>query len=192
MQVFETKFVNKRSTSVDVFEYGKLLTRIEPGETRHVESRSPKTSWARWSVVKFSGDDKVSFDENKNWEWPYPGMLALEALNIDGKMTESFPVAGEYYHCYRGIPKLVPVDIHDTAWAFVARLEWRLVEHKVKDGDYIVKKNVLEMVKTMRSKKEVRDLQKQLLLEVSEKAKEEMKRHFPKAENGEETLEPAK
>jgi hypothetical protein len=105
----------------------------------------------------------------------------LEALNVGGAATESFDVAGEYYHCDKQIPKLIPVDIHDKKWACIARLEWRMVEYKERDGDYIVKKTVLEMVKTERSKKEIKKIKEQLLDEAIEKTKREMERQFPKS-----------
>lgn len=179
---FETEFKNKRKENVHVHEGGKILCIVPPGESRFVESFDPRTSYARWFRVVFSGDDKISFDENHTWRWPYPGMLRLEALNIDGPPTESFSVAGTFWQCYKGVPRYVPIDVHDTAWAFIARLEWRLVEHKVKDGDYIIKKNVLEMVKTERSRKEIKNIEKQLLDEAIAKTKREMERHFPKPE----------
>jgi hypothetical protein len=184
--IFETRFVNKRDSAVRVFEYGRELIRLQPGEARHVESRSPKTSWARWSVVKFSGDDKVSFDENKDWRWPWPDKLMLEFVNIDGTASEGLMIAGQVYQSDKNIPKLIPISPRDTSWCFIQKIERKLVEHKIREGDYYIKKKILEDVKTLRSRKECRDIEKQLLLEVTEKAKAEMKRNFPKAENGEE------
>jgi hypothetical protein len=107
-------------------------------------------------------------------------MLMLEALNIDGPPTESFSVAGTFWQCYRGIPKLIPVDIHDREWVLVARLEWRLVEHKERDGDYFKTIKKLEMVKTPRSRKEIKDIQRKLEEAAVLKARQEVQRHFPK------------
>jgi len=183
--IFDTRFVNKRDSVVRIFEYGKELVRLEPGETRHVESRSPKTSYARWSELVFKDQGRVSLTENKAWEWPYPDMLMLEFLNLDGTATEGLLVAGQIYHSEKNIPRLIPVSPSDTNWCFIQKIERKLVEHKIREGDYYIKKKILEDVKTLRSRKECRDIEKQLLLEVSEKAKAEMKRHFPKSEQSE-------
>lgn len=180
MQVYETAFQNKRSTVVDVFEGGQLLTRIEPGETRHVESRSPKTSYARWSRITFK-NGKIDFDENSKWEWPYPGMLMLEFLNVDGTGVEGLLVAGQVYQSEKGIPKLIPVDHRDTSWCFIEKVERKLVEHKVREGDYFVKKRVLEDVKVLRSKKEIKAIEKQLEDAAVEKAKREVQQQFLKS-----------
>jgi len=180
--IFETKFVNRRDSVVRIFEFGKELVRLEAGEARHVESRSPKTSYARWSELVFKDQGRVSLTENKAWEWPWPGMLALEFCNVDGTASEGLMTAGQVYHSEKNIPRLIAISPSDTNWCFVERIERKLVEHRIKEGDYIVKKLILEDVKTMRSKKECRDLQKQLLLEATSKAKEEMEKQFPKAE----------
>ena len=179
--IFETRFVNKRDSAVRVFEYGRELIRLQPGEARHVESRSPKTSWARWSVVKFSGDDKVSFDENKDWRWPWPDKLMLEFVNIDGTASEGLMIAGQVYQSDKNIPKLIPISPRDTSWCFIQKIERRLVEHRVREGDFIIKKKVLEDVKFMRSRKECRDLQKQLEDAAVEKARREVQARFPKS-----------
>jgi len=178
--IFETQFVNKRDSVVRIFEYGRELVRLESGETRHVESRSPKTSFSRWSELVFKDQGRVSLTENKSWEWPYPDMLMLEFLNIDGTATEGLLVAGQIYHSEKNIPRLIPISPRDTSWCFIEKVERRLVEHRIKEGDYFIKKLILEDVKTLRSKKECKDIEKQLLLEVTEKAKAEMERHFPK------------
>jgi hypothetical protein len=178
--IFETRFVNKRDSAVRVFEYGRELIRLQPGEARHVESRSPKTSWARWSVVKFSGDDKVSFDENKDWQWPWPGQLKLEFVNLDGTATEGLLVAGQIYHSEKNIPRLIPISPRDTSWCFIQKIERRLVEHRVREGDFIIKKKILEDVKTPRSRKECRAIEKQLEDAAVEKARQEIQRQFPK------------
>jgi len=178
---YETEFKNKRKENVHVQENRRTLCIVPPGESRFVESFDPRTTYARWFKLTFKDDDKISFDENHTWKWPHGTSLCLEALNIDGAPTESFPVAGEYYYCYKGIPRLVPVDIHDRKWVFIARLEWRLVEHRIKDGDYYIKKSVLEMIKTPRSRKECRAIEKQLEDAAVEKARREVQARFPKS-----------
>ena len=177
---YETEFCNKRKGNVHVHESGKILCIVPPGESRFVESFDPRTTYARWSRVIFK-DSKVDFDENREWRWPYGDKLCLEALNIDGVETESFSAAGTFWWCYRGIPKLIPVDIHDREWVFIARLEWRFVEHKEKDGDYFKTIKKLEMVKTERSRKEIKKIKEQLLDEAIEKTKREMAQRFPKS-----------
>jgi dihydroxyacid dehydratase/phosphogluconate dehydratase len=63
-----------------------------------------------------------------------------------------------------------------------------LVEHRERDGDYIVEKHVLKDVKTPRSKKEIKAIEKQLEDAAIEKARREVQQTFPKsaetAQNG--------
>jgi hypothetical protein len=182
MDYFETEFRNSRSTVVDVFECGRVLLTLQPGESKFVESRDPKTSYAPWYRIAFANGDKIRLEENRSWRWQtaYPGLLMLEVLNVDGCGVEGFYVDQKCWDCYKGIPRYIPVSLRDTNWCFVAKIERRLVEHKERDGDYIVRKNVLEDVKTMRSKKEIREIEKQLLNEAAERAKQEMERRFLK------------
>lgn len=182
---FETEFKNKRKENVHVHESGKILCIVPPGESRFVESFDARTTYARWFKLTFKDDDKITFDENSAWKWPYGTSLCLEALNIDGVETESFSVAGTFWWCYRGVPRFVPVDIHDREWAFIARLEWKFVEHKERDGDYFKTVKKLEMVKTQRSRKEIKAIEKQLLDEAITKTKREMAQRFPKSEQSE-------
>jgi len=183
--VYETRFTNKRDSAVRVFEYGKELVRLEPGEARHVESRSPKTSFSRWSELVFKDQGRVSLTENKSWEWPYPDMLMLEFLNIDGTATEGIQVAGQIYHSEKNIPRLIPISPRDTSWCFIQKIERRLVEHKIKEGDYYIKKLILEDVKTLRSKKECKEIERKLEEAAVLKARQEIQRQFPKAEGEE-------
>jgi len=177
--VFETRFVNKRRIAIDVFEYGQTLVTLQPGEARHVESRSAKTSFARWTKVTFK-EGKVDFDENSQWAWPWPDMLMLEFLNVDGTARESIQIAGEFYKSDKGIPKLIPISPRDTSWCFIQKIERKLVEHKIKEGDYIVKKKILEDVKTMRSKKECKDIERKLEEAAVLKARQAIRQQFPK------------
>jgi len=179
--IYETRFVNKRKIAIDIFEYGNVLLILQPGEARHVESRSPKTSWARWSQVTFSKEDKVSFDENREWRWPYPDMLMLEFLNVDGTAREGLRVGGEIYHSDKGVPKLIPIPPSDTNWCFIEKIERKFVEHKIKEGDFLIKKKVLEDVKILRSKKEIEAIKRKLEEAAVLRARQDIQRQFPKS-----------
>lgn len=139
-----------------------------------------KTSYARWSVVTFKENGKVDFDENREWRWPWPDMLALEFLNVDGTATEGLRVGNQIYQSDRGIPRYVPISPSDTTWAFYAKVERKFVEHRIKEGDYFIKKKILEDVKTERSKREIKKIKELLLDEAIEKTKREMEQRFPK------------
>jgi hypothetical protein len=184
-KLFKTRLENKREIPVIVEEYGRILLKIGPGEVRNIESRSPMTSYAPWSEIVFSGTDKISFTENKEWEFPWPEMLMLTVLNVDGQACEGLYFGGKLYDCYRGIPRFVPISYADKNFYFVERLEKRLVERKVKDGDFLVKKMVLENIKTLRSKREIKEIEKKVLAEAAERAEKETKRRFLKPEAGE-------
>ncbi len=185
MQYWETKFRNERTSSVEVLESGgKVLLELQPGQTKFVESRDPSTSYAPWDEVTFKDDGSVKLHENRAWRWPGPpDKLMLTILNRDGANSELFYVgAAEPVHCFKGIPRYVAIDIHDTPWSSVERLEIKLVEHKAKEGDFLVKKNVLEHVRTLRSKKEIRAIEQQLLDEATAKAKADLAKRFPMRE----------
>jgi len=186
LQYFETEFINKRKSTVIVEEEGRELLRLEPGQKKFVESRDASTSYAAWSKIVYRENGKVDLHENHAWKFPLPeDKLMLTILNIDGKDTEQFYMSGNTFEpvlAYKNVPRFVAVDIHDPQWAFIARMEIRLVEHKEKSGDYFVTKHVLERVKTLRGPKEVKAIEKLLVEEAIAKAKADFKRRFPSAE----------
>jgi len=183
MEYYETEFVNKRKSSVDVLEDGKTLLMLAPGQSKFVESRDAGTSYAPFLKVVFKEDGSVKLDENHAWKFPNPnGRLMLTIHNINGNETESFYVGGELHRCYKGIPKFIPVSFDDAAWAFVEKMEIRNVEHKDKQGDYIVRKTTVEKVMTMRSKKEIASIEKRLYDKAMMVVKLDLKRRFPNAQ----------
>jgi hypothetical protein len=166
---YETKFVNNRPDPVRVLEYGRLLLFLQPYETRHVESRSPLTSYAPFAKVVFQPGDKVFVHANKEWTWPFPDQLCLEVLNVDGSANESLRIGTAYHALYKGIPRMVPVSFQDKTWAFVEKVEIKLVEKKVKEGDFFVKTQVLEKVLTLRPEKEAKLIREKMLAALDEK-----------------------
>ena len=185
MEYWETKFRNERKSTVEVMEdAGQTLLTLEPGQTKFVESKDTSTSYAAFDEVVFKENGEVRLHENRAWRFPNPNnLLMLTIINVDGANCEGFYLSGGVLvHCYRGIPRYVGVQYSDPVWAQVERVERRLVEHRVKDGDYIVKKNVLEDIRTMRSKKECKAVQDRLLAEATEKARAELRRQFPQRE----------
>jgi hypothetical protein len=187
MLYWETKFRNERRSAVDVLEGGgRTLLTLEPGQTKFVESKDAATSYAAFDEVVFKENGEVKLHENRAWRWPNPnGLLMLTIINRDGAQCECFRIGGDPVHAFKGIPKFVGVDIHDTAWAQVERLEVMNVEKKIREGDYIVKRTTLEHVKTMRSKKEIRAIQERLLAEAAANAQQELRRMFQRMEQPE-------
>ena len=185
MQYFETKFENRSGGTQDVLEDGKTLVLLQPGDKKMVESQDPSTSYAAYSRITYEKDGTVTLHENRDWRFPLPeGMLMLEIFNRDGSPAETFyPSPGgtaQPIIAYKGIPRFCCVDIHNAQWASVARLEIKLVEHTEHQGDLVVRKKVLEHVRTPRSKSEIKAIEKRLLAEYEQKAKDEMKRLFPR------------
>ena len=183
MEYWETEFVNKRKSPVDVQEDGRTLLTLQPGEAKFMESQSAFTSYAAWYKIVFK-DDKVDLHENKAWsaERAWPGQLVLTILNSAGAPCENFYVGGVLQNCYQGIPKFIPVTFDDAEWNFVARMEIKMVEHTEHQGDYIIRKNVVEKVKTMRSKSEIKAIEKRLYDKAMMAVKLDLKRRFPNAE----------
>lgn len=178
--LYETEFVNRRSSTVEVLEGGRVLLTLQPGERKFVESRDPGTSYAAWRKVVYTKGG-VDVQENRDWRFPLPeGWLRLTIVNVDGAPSETFYVgAMEPVQCYRGIPRFVAVDYHDSNWALIERVELRLVEHREREGDYVVTRRRLERIITPRSKREVREIQRRLLAEATEKARRDLERRFP-------------
>ncbi len=183
MEYWETEFCNKRKTSVEVQERGQTLLTLAPGETKWVESNSAKTSYAAWFRITFKEDGKVELEKNPAWVLSnvYPGQLILEILNIDGNNSETFyDGKGEPIVAYKGIPRYAPIEIWDSSWNFVAKLEIKLVEQAEKEGDYVVRKCKLEQVKTLRSKTEIDAIKRRLVREAKAKAAKEVALKFRK------------
>jgi hypothetical protein len=166
--LFETALENRKSVPVRVQEYGRPFLTIEPGETRCVESRSALTSYARWNRIVFAGKT-IRFTENPAWKFPFQDKLMLEVLNSCGPTGESIRIGGKFYPAEIGIPIFVPVEHDDLQWAFVARLEKKLVEKREKQGDYFIKKIIPEWTKQLRSKREIAAIEKQLFSKRAEK-----------------------
>ncbi len=180
MEYWETEFVNKRKTSVEVQERGQTLLTLEPGQIKFVESSDPNTSYAPWYRITFKEDNRVELEENKAWRWPGPkDQLMLTIINLDGRDTETFYTGtGEPIICYKGIPRYVAIEPWDASWNFVAKLEIKNVEKTEREGDYVVRKCVLEQVKTMRSKTEIDAIKKQLVREAKAKAARDVEIKF--------------
>jgi hypothetical protein len=181
MDYFETEFCNKRDTVVHVQENGRVLLVLEPGESKFVETNTPKTSYARWSKITFKAQGEVKLDENREWQWPYPGLLMLTALNVDGVETEGIQVDGKYWECYRGIPRHIPTTI-SSPWAFIERVRFVQKTEKIKEGDYFKTVTKLVWLKELRGKKERRDIERQLVKLAMDKAREETVARFPNPE----------
>jgi hypothetical protein len=179
LDYFETEFVNKRETAVEVQENGRVLLRLEPGQSKFVESSSAKTSYSPWYKIEFRDKGRVELYENKAWVWPYPDVLMLTALNEDGAASEGLQVDGKYWECYKGIPRYIPIAITST-WAFTSLVKCVEVEEKVKDGDYFKTVKELRWVKEARSRKETRDIERELVRAAVEKAKAETEARFTK------------
>jgi len=176
MQYFRTTFENKSKGTIFVNEDGKELLRLEPGQKKFVESKSAVTSYSPFERIVYEKDGTMKLTENPDWKWPGPpDQLMLTILNTDGAGSELFHVAaGEPVICYRGVPRYVAIPYWDAEWRYVEKLEIKFIEHIEKTGDYIKRKNVLEFVKTMRSKKEIASIEKRLIDEATAQAKENL------------------
>ncbi|MCJ7588871.1 MAG: hypothetical protein MUQ00_13360 [Candidatus Aminicenantes bacterium] len=178
--------MNKTKSTIVVNEGGRELLRLEPSQKKFVESRDPGTTYAPWSRIIYEKNDTVTLKENHDWRFPLQaGQLMLTIINRDGHDIEQFYLSGntlEPVLAYKNIPRYCCVNIHDPTWAFISKLEIKLVEHTEKNGDYIVRKSVVEKVKTMRSKSEIKAIEKLLVDEAIANAKADFKRRFPSAE----------
>jgi len=181
MQIFETKFENRRKETVRVWEQGRVMLTIKPGEVRHVESTSPFTTYAPWKAITFSGEDKIHFSDNPDFTFPWPGKLRLEAVNLDGAEVERMNFGtSQYYDLYKGIPRFIPIDYDNINWYWIEKVEKKFRVESSRQGDHIVKLRILHLEKTLRSRKEVKAIEARLVAEAQERAKKETERSFPR------------
>lgn len=185
MEYWETEFKNERQQRVSVLENeGQVLLTLEPGARKFVESKSPSTSYAPWFRITFLANGKVQLEENRAWRWPGSAdKLMMTIINVDGADSETFYVgAGEPIRCYKGIPRFVAIDVNDTTWNTVAKLEIKLVEHAEQNGDYVTHKKVLEQVRTPRTASEIKAIKERILEDATKRKKLELKIAFARRE----------
>ena len=105
---FVTTLTNDTKKSLEVMEQdGSILVVLEPGQSFNVESRNPRTMYARWSHVTWKRDGSVSFLMRTDWREPDRGRWVLTCLNQDGEAKE-FRQIGEERIC---LPKGIPVIV---------------------------------------------------------------------------------
>jgi hypothetical protein len=85
-------------------------------------------------------------------------------------------------------PLTIPILYRRPRGDVNRRKKQRLIEHRIKEGDYLIKKRILEDVKTLKSKKEIKALKQRLEDAALERARREVQQTFPKsaktAQNG--------
>jgi hypothetical protein len=182
MTMYPTTFVNKRSGRVRVYDGGKMICVVEPGEEKTEISSSPHTVYARYSRITYMPGERVEVKPNKDWECPHKG-LTIELVNIDGQDEESFYINGDFATAYRGVPTIIPVDPHDPLARF-SKIIWekKPVQFEARGTDYLMEIEKVVKTKVPRPDKEWAVIQTQLKAEAETEHLRDMARKFGKPE----------
>lgn len=178
---YKCEFVNHRSTPVNVYEYGKTLLILAPGDERTVEMYDPNVTYAPFKRIEFK-EDGVEIKKNPDWEPPKDAFLT-EFDNQEGSEIEALYLGtdgplGQATMCYKGIPRIVPVPINHALARF-KKVTWKIVREKVPDSSnpgFLTWSTRLEMIKEERSKDELDRLEAAIKREAREQAERGIRR----------------
>jgi hypothetical protein len=156
--LFETELVNKTDGEKIVLEYRKEMLRLGPGETKRIHSIAPTTSYARYSRIVFEEDGSVSHKVNPKWAPPpsWEGRWILEIMN-EAHEHEVLRINQESVSAYRGVPRLVPVDIDDPL-VWMQRLVIKEAVERTQDGchpGYLKEQRRVVSVRELRPKRDL-------------------------------------
>jgi hypothetical protein len=170
---FVTLLVNRRSSPVQVEEYGRTMFFLQPGKDCSIESWSPLTTYSRYSRIVFEQDGQVSAKENPDWRCPYEGW-AIDLINgqdIPQSVRVTIPIGivvfgivNDFVSVPPGLARLIPLDIHDPLVKFKS-VEWRLVKEKlpvVGFPNYMEERETMKKIMIPRAEREVDKIRKQL------------------------------
>lgn len=163
-KLYRIEFENQRSVPVRVEENGRLMLTLQPGQTATIEAWDPSVMYAPFRKVTYKRDGSVSVRENPDWTSPTAAdRWTIDLLNEDADTLQSIRVGGQLVELYRGIPRTVPLEIHDPLiWykriAFVDEDE--VVPHP-RNPNYVQRTRQLKMKRTPRSKRDLRKIKEQ-------------------------------
>lgn len=169
---FVTLLANKRSSPVQVEDYGRTMFFLQPGKECFIESWSPLTTYSRYSRIVFEPGGQVSAKENPDWKPPYEGW-AIDLINGQDipqsvrVMTPPGAVVFGFVDGFVWVPpglaRVVPLDIHDPLVKFKS-VEWRVVKEKLPVNgfpNYLEEHETMKRIMIPRSEREVEKIRKQ-------------------------------
>jgi hypothetical protein len=187
---FVTHLVNRRSSPVQVEEYGRTMFFLQPGKECSIESWSPLTTYSRYSRIVFEQDGQVSAKENPDWEPPYEGW-AIDLINgqdIPQSVRVTIPIGvvvfgivNDFVSVPPGLARMIPLDIHDPLVKFKS-VEWRLVKEKlpvVGFPNYMEERETMKRIMIPRAERDVEKIRKQLENEELEAERTRAERRRP-------------
>ncbi len=159
--IYETTFENKRSEWVHICDNGtKKLADLAPGQKLTVQAVDPSRTYARFSRVVFEHDGGVTLTDNKEWKHPdpLPTQFVTEVVNEAGHDHERIECNGQWFSCYRGIPRYLYPDI--TCRTLILYSEIRFVKKLFKKPDpinpnYLMQDFKIDIEKKYRPKKDL-------------------------------------
>jgi len=183
---YQCEFVNHRSGPVNVYEFGRTMLTLAPGDERTVEMFDAGVTYAPFKRIEFK-EDRVEIKRNPDWEPPWKDEFLTEFVNEDGSEIEALYLGtdgplGQATMFYRGIPRILPVPVNH-AFARFKRVTWKVVREKVPDSSnpgFLTWNTRLEMVKEERSKDELDRLEAAIKREAREKAEREIEKALKK------------
>lgn len=167
--LYETTFENRRSEWVHVMDNGtKKLAELAPGQKLTVAADDPGKMYARFSRIIFEHDGSTTLHGNPDWKMPdlLPTQFVTEIINEAGADHERIECNGQWFSCYRGIPKFLFPDI--TCRSLILYSEVRLKKSLFKKPDpinpnYLLQDWKVEKVKKYRPKKDLERIRQMLV-----------------------------
>jgi len=170
---FVTLLVNRRSSTIQVEEYGRTIFFLQPGKECFIESWSPLTTYSRYSRIVFEQSGQVSAKENPDWKRPYEGW-AIDLINgqdIPQSVRVTIPIGvvvfgivNDFVSVPPGLARTIPLDIHDPLVKFKT-VEWRLVKEKlpvVGFSNYMEERETMKRIMIPRAERDVEKIRKQI------------------------------
>jgi len=170
---FVTLLVNRRSSSIQVEEYGRTMFFLQPGKECFIESWSPLTTYSRYSRIVFEQGGQVSAKENPDWKRPYEGW-AIDLINgqdIPQSVRVTIPIGvvvfgivNDFVSVPPGLARTIPLDVRDPLVKFKS-VEWRLVKEKLPVGgfpNYVEEQEIVKKIMIPRPERDVEKIRKQL------------------------------
>jgi hypothetical protein len=168
--LYETVFENKRPEWVHLMDNGvKKLADLAPGQSITFTATDPGKTFARWKKIVYEADGGTTLYDNPAWKMPdlQPGQFVVEVINEAGADPERLECNGQYFSCYRGIPRYLYPDVMCRPLIRFSEIRLRKVLTKRPDPlnpNYLEQVWRVEKVKKLRPKKDL-ELIKRMLIE---------------------------
>ena len=163
--IYTCEFVNDRSVPTKVYrEGGTVWFELQSNDRSQLEMNDAQSMYEPFRKVIFSGTDEIQTRWNPEWQNPWRDGWFILLHNRDGALIEGIWDAEENVHCLRGIPRIIPVRVRSTLiwWKKVEWLLMRKKKHDLRNPDYVIETDELEMIYSRRPVKQIARIKSEL------------------------------